>query len=292
MQELSDLDTVYQVSPDQNRVVAALGLPTKIGEIAFDWHRRRFYAVGTDDRLLLQYDAVTNRLLDTIALPLAVAPAALVISDDGRYAYLSDTLANRIIKVDLVGGFVERETTSHLRPGRLFFLAGPQRDIIAVLAPSEAAVYLLDAGSLNPLFILPVNGRPAGLARSRDYLYVSDNSSDKVAAYSLENGRLIALIRVGRAPLDLVAGNGRVYVSVSGESYLSLLMPPQVIPVRRIACRFKPQDLVISNNWQKIYIANHLPCQLEVLDLQTGRSLSTIPLAGQPDQVVLWEPPQ
>ena len=287
-----DLDTVYQVSPDQNRVVAALGLPTKIGEIAFDWHRRRFYAVGTDDRLLLQYDAVTNRLLDTIALPLAVAPSDLVISDDGRYAYLSDTLANRIIKVDLVGGFVERETTSHLRPGRLFFLAGPQRDIIAVLAPSEAAVYLLDAGSLNPLFILPVNGRPAGLAISRDYLYVSDNSSDKVAAYSLENGRLIALIRVGRAPLDLVAGNGRVYVSVSGESYLSLLMPPQVIPVRRIACRFKPQDLVISNNWQKIYIANHLPCQLEVLDLQTGRSLSTIPLAGRPDQVVLWEPPQ
>lgn len=287
-----DLDTVYQISPDQSRVVAALGLPTKTGEIAFDWRRRRFYAVATDDRLLLQYDAATNRLLDTITLPLAVAPAALALSCDGRYAYLSDTPANRIIKVDLESGYVERETLKHLRPGRLFFLAGLQRDIIAVLAPSESAVYLLDAGSLNPLFTLPVNGRPAGLARSRDYLYVSDHSSDKVASYSLENGRLIALIRVGRAPLDLVTGNGRVYVSVSGESYLSLLMPPQVIPVRRIACRFKPQALAVSNNWQKIYIANHSPYQLEVLDLQAGTSLATIPLAGRPDQIVLWEPTQ
>ena len=101
-----DLDTVYQISPDQNRVVAALGLPTKSGEIAFDWRHRRFYAVATDDRLLLQYDAVTNRLLDTITLPLAVAPAALVLSDDGRYAYISDTQANRMIKVDLGSGIV------------------------------------------------------------------------------------------------------------------------------------------------------------------------------------------
>ena len=284
-----DLDTVYQISPDQNRVVAALGLPGKAGEIAFDRLRRRFYAVATEERSLLQYDAVTNRLLDAVAMPLAVAPVSLVLSDNGRYAYLSDTKANRIIKVDLERRFVECETLNHLHPGRLFFFSAPKRDIIAVLAPRESVVYLLDGDSLKHIFTLPVNGRPAGLARVRDYLYVSDNSSDKVAVYSLESGRLLSLIRVGRAPLDLETSNGRIYVSISRGSYLSLLMPPQVTPVRRISCRFRPHDLAISRNWQKIYTANHSPNQLEVIDLQAGTSLASIPLAGRPDQIILWE---
>ncbi len=287
-----DLDTVYQISPDQNRVVAALGLPDGVGEVAFSWNHRLFYAVSTKERLLLKYDAVTKRLLDSIALPLSVAPMALVLSDDGRYAYLSDIPANRIVKVDLERGFVVADTLKFLRPGRLFFLSTLNRKLLAVLAPRESAVYLLNAETLEPLFTLPVNGQPAGLALAQDYLYVSDYSSDKVAVYTLSNGRPLSLIRVGRKPLDLVTLNNRVYVSVSGASYLSLLMPPQVTPIRRIPSQFNPQALAISKNWQKIYVANRNPSQIEVLDLQSGTSLNRIPLAARPDQIILWEAAQ
>lgn len=285
-----ELATVYQISPDQNRVIAALGLPHKIGEIAFDSRRRRFYAVATTDRVLLKYDAVTSRLLDSLAMPQTVAPESLVLSGDGRYAYVSDTPANRVIKIDLESGFIEGATGKHLRPGRLFYLAGLKSDLLVVLAPSESAVYLLDAESLKTRFILPVNGRPAGVARVHEYLYVSDFSSDKVALYSLKNGQLIALIRVGRAPLDLLADNNRVYASVSKESYLALLMPPQVTPTRRIRCRFRPESLAISRNWRKIYVAGRDVGQIEVIDLQAGTGLGIIPLPGHPDQIILWEP--
>ncbi len=284
-----DLATVYQISPDKNRVMAALGLPQKVGEIAFDSRRRRFYAVATADRTLLKFDAVTNRLLDTMAMPQAVAPKSLVLSLDGRYAYVSDTPANRIVKIDLESGFVERETGHYLRPGRLFYFSGIKRDLLAVLAPSESVVYLLDAESLKTCFILPVNGRPAGIARVKKYLYVSDFSSDRVALYSLENGRLLSLIRVGRAPFDLVADSNRVYVSVAKESYLALLMPPQVTPTRRIRCRLRPESLAISRNWRKIYVAGQNVDQVDVIDLQAGTDLGVIPLPGHPDQIVLWE---
>ncbi len=282
-----ELATVYQISPDQNRVVAALGLPMAPGEIAFDGRRRRFYVVAGRD--LLKFDAVTNRLLDTIALPQMVTPKALVLSPDGGYAYISDRVANRIIRVDVDNGFVERESIKYLRPGRLFYFPGVQRDLLAVLAPSESAVYLLDPITLKRVFILPVNGRPSGMARSGEYLYVSDNSSDKVALYSLKDGRLIGLIRVGQAPLDIVAENSRVYVSVSKSSYLSLLMPPQLTPTRRIHCRLRPHSLAISRNWQKIYVAGQNPAQLEVIDLQSGSGLGVIPLPCRPDQIVVWE---
>ena len=284
-----DLATVYQISPDRNRVIAALGLPQKTGEIAFDSRRRRFYAVATADRALLKYDAVTSRLLDSLAMPQTVAPKSLVLSRDGRYAYVSDTPANRIIKIDVASGYIEREAGKHLRPGRLFYLPGLKSDLLAALAPSESAVYLLDAESLKTRFVLPVNGRPAGIARAQDYLYVSDLSSDKVALYSLKNGRLIALIRVGRAPLDLIADNNRVYASVSKESYLALLIPPQVTPTRRIRCRFRPESLAISRNWRKIYIAGRDAEQIEIIDLQAGTGLGLIPLPGHPDQIILWE---
>ena len=284
-----DLATVYQVSPDQNRVIAALGVPENSGEMAYDKFRRRFYVVDTGARALLKYDAVTNRLLDTIAMPQAVAPKSLVLSADGRYAFVSDTQANRIVRVDVENGFIERTTGKRLRPGRLFYFPGLQGDLLAVLAPSEAAVYLLDPVSLQTRFILPVNGRPAGIAVVKDYLYISDISSDKVAFYRLESGRLLNLIRVGQAPLDLVSANGRVYAAVSGESYLALLLPPQLTPVRRLRCLNRPAALAISRSWQKIYIAGHRPPQLESVDLQSGRSLALIPLAGHPDQIILWK---
>lgn len=284
-----DLATVYQISPDKNRVIAALGLPKKVGEIAFDSRRRRFYAVATADRALLKFDAVTSRLLDSMVMPQAVAPKSLVLSRDGRYAYVSDTPANRVIKIDVASGFIERATGKHLRPGRLFYFPGNNGDLLAVLAPSESAVYLLDAESLKTRFILPVNGRPAGIAGLKKYLYVSDFSSDKVALYSLENGRLIALIRVGQAPLDLLADSNRVYVSVSKASYLALLMPPQVTPTRRIRCRFRPESLAISRNWRKIYVAGRDEAAVAVIDLQAGTGLGVIPLPSHPDQIVLWE---
>ena len=285
-----DLATVYQISPDKNRVIAALGLPQKVGEIAFARRQRRFYAVVTADRVLLKYDAVTNRLLDSLAMPQAVAPQSLVLSHDGRYAYVSDTPANRIIKIDVESGFIERATGRYLRPGRLFYFAGIKGDLLAVLAPSESAVYLLDAETLKARFVLPVNGRPAGIAVAGKYLYVSDFSSDKVAFYSLENGRLIALIRVGQAPLDLLADSGRVYASVSKESYLALLIPPLVTPTRRIRCRFRPESLAISRNWRKIYVAGRDADKVEVVDLQAGTGLGVISLPGHPDKIVLWEP--
>lgn len=281
-----ELATVYQVSPDQNRVVAALGLPNAPGEIAFDGRRRRFYVVA--GRELLKFDAVTNRHLDSIALSHMVTPKALALSPDGRYAYVSDTIANRIIRVDVDNGFVEREMIKYLRPGRLFYFPGLQRDLLAILAPSESAVYLLDPVTLKRVFILPVNGHPVGIARSGEYLYISDNSSDKVALYSLKDGRLIGLIRVGQAPLDIVAENSRVYVSVSKSSYLSLLMPPQLTPTRRIDCSLRPHALSLSRNWQKIYAAGLNPSQLEVIDLQSGTGLGVIPLPGRPDQIVVW----
>ncbi len=284
-----DLATVYQISPDKNRVIAALGVPQEVGEIAFDSRRRRFYAVATADRALLKFDAVTNRLLDSMAMPQAVAPKSLVLSRDGRYAYVSDTPANRVMKIDVESGFIERETGKYLRPGRLFYFPGNKGDLLAVLAPSESAVYLLDAESLKTRFILPVNGRPAGIASVKKYLYISDFSSDKVALYSLENGRLIALIRVGRAPLDLLADSNRVYASVSKESYLALLMPPQVTPTRRIRCRFRPESLAISRNWRKIYVAGRDEAAVAVIDLQAGTGLGVIPLPGHPDQIILWE---
>jgi DNA-binding beta-propeller fold protein YncE len=222
-------------------------------------------------------------------MPQAVAPQALVLSADGRYAFVSDTRGNRIVRIDVENGFIERATGKRLRPGRLFYFSGLQGDLLAALAPSEAAVYLLDPVSLQTRFILPVNGQPAGLAVVKDYLYISDISSDKVALYRLDNGRLLNLIRVGRAPLDLIAEGGRVYASVSRESYLALLMPPLVTPVRRIRSRFRPAALAISRNWQKIYAANQSPFQLEVIDLQAGASLRTIPLPGSPDQIILWQ---
>ena len=284
-----DINTIYQISPDRNRVVAAFGLSGPLGETAFDAHRRRFYVVGTGARGLYVIDAASNRLVDTFTLPLTQAPAALALSNDGSYAFVSDTMTDRILKIDLDSGFVIKESLDNLRPDRIILFGQPGQERLAVTSISERQVTIIEAETLTRLSTISVNGVPAAVAVLDNYIFVADRDSDNVLVYTLADGHFEHYLKVGREPLEMTVFGRRIYVAPAREKYLSLLGPRQKTPLRRISCGLGPVDLAISQSWRKLYIANHEARHLSVIDLHSGTRLAKVQLGGRPSVVTIWE---
>ncbi|MBN2332188.1 MAG: hypothetical protein JXO49_00680 [Deltaproteobacteria bacterium] len=284
------LNTVYQISPDRNQVVGTLRLPGELGESAYNDRRQRCYILGIDNRRLYVIDASTSRLVDGLPLPAAVAPRFLVLSPDGRFAYVSDPPANRITKLNLESGFVETQNASILGPSRLLYRSGADRHDLVVAVPDEQAVYLLDPETLGIRRILALNRTPRQLLTVEDRLYVTDDTSSTVGVYQWPAGTLITQIQVGRSPGEMAANAGRLYVCNVGDASISLILPRQNSDFRRLPAGATPVDLAISPNWQKLYIANRDQKKLTIRDLHTGTLLATVPLGDKPREITLWEP--
>jgi DNA-binding beta-propeller fold protein YncE len=285
-----DISTIYFVSPDRGRVTAALGLPGPLGETAIDSRRLRFYVVGSRTRGLYAIDAGSFRLVDTFALPLTQAPSALVLSRDLASAYVSDTLSDRILKLNPDNGFVNRQTLKVLKPGRLFYLRLRERDYLGVISPRERSLTLLDPETLEPAATISIDGIPAAVVSLEDRLYVADRSAAEILVYSFPGGRLEYSVRVGRKPTELVLYNRRIYIATRGEEYLSILLPRQRTTLRRIPCGPDAVDLAIARNWRKLYVANRQPRELGIIDLNSGRRLGRVRLGGEPVMINIWEP--
>lgn len=284
-----DINTIYQITPDRNRVVAAFGLAGPLGETAFDSHRRRFYVVGTGVRGLYVIDAASNRLVDIFTLPLTQAPAALALSEDGSYAFVSDTITDRILKIDLNNGFVAKESLDNLRPDRIILFGQPGHERLAVTSASERQVTIIKSETLARLSTISINGVPAAVAVLDNYIFIADRESDNVLVYTLADGRFEYYLKVGREPLEMAAFGRRIYVAPSRGNYLSLLGPRQKTPLRRIPCGLGPVDLAISQSWRKLYVANRQARHLSVIDLHSGTGLAKVQLGGRPSVITIWE---
>ncbi len=284
-----EIGTIYQVSPDRDRVTAALGLPAPLGEAAFDIRRRRFYVTGTGIRALHVIDADSNRVVDTFSLPMTRAPAALLLSRDLKFAFISDTSTNRILKLDLDSGFVVAENLKLLRPGRLFLLNLKQRDYLGVISIRERNLTLLDPETLKAVTCISINGVPAAAAALDNKIHISDQSGGNVMVYGFPGGRLEYTLRVGRQPGELLAWGRRIYVTTSRENYLSVLVARQRTPLRRIDCGPGGTDLAIARNWRKLYVTSPAQKSLTIIDLNSGRFLRRLKFGGSPDQVVIRE---
>ncbi len=285
-----DISTIYFVSPDRGRVTSALGLPGPLGDTALDFRRLRFYVVGTRARALYAIDTGSSRLVDTFALPLTRAPQALVLAPDLCCAYVSDTTTDRILKLGLDNGFVNRQSLKVLKPDRLFFLQLNQRDYLAALSARERRLTLLDPATLEPAGTISIDGIPAAAASLDNLIYVADRESSEILVYAFPGGRLEYSVRVGRRPTELLVYNRRLYIAARGEEYLAILLPRQKTTLRRIACGRDAVDLKIARRWRKLYVANQQPRQLNIIDLNSGRGLGRVQLGGEPARITIWEP--
>jgi len=276
-----DIDTLYMVRTDVNFVVAALGLPGPLGELAIDENRKRLYVLSTGERAILVFDSTNAQKLDRIPLSIAVNPRHLALAEDGTAAFVTDAATNRILRIDLFSGIVAMQTTVGFRPERvIYFDDGSHR--LAVSSPTAQRVFILNADTLVLLKEIPAGNEVDSMLFWNDQFYVAERGGNSVVAFDHRSGRELSRVTVGFEPSYLIGVDHKIFVSNYQDNSISIFHAGQNTSVRRIPVDSGPYAMAVSDRRRLLYLANRESSSLTIVDLSSERVKAVVPLGGRP----------
>jgi DNA-binding beta-propeller fold protein YncE len=108
---------------------------------------------------------------------------------------------------------------------------------------------------------------------------------DAVTRVDLASGRVVATITVGRAPLDLAATPGAVWVPNAGGGDSVARIDPRTnrLAGRPVTTGASPQSLATGGG--SLWVANHDARTVTRVDLASGRVVADIPVPSEPHRV-------
>jgi YVTN family beta-propeller protein len=109
---------------------------------------------------------------------------------------------------------------------------------------------------------------------------------DAVTRIDLATGRTVATVTVGRAPLDLVATPGTVWVPNAGGGGDSVTrIDPQTnrLVGRPVTTGASPQSLAVGGG--SLWVANHDAATVTRIDQASGKVVADIPVPSEPHRV-------
>jgi PelA/Pel-15E family pectate lyase len=135
-----------------------------------------------------------------ILVPVGGTPMGMVVSGDGRTAYVSTRDGNEVVVVELDGPRVARRIPVPGEPSRLAFAAGERQLLASAIA--GGAVVVLDVATGKELARIPVGARPEGLLVDEPggRAFVSVQDDDKVVELGLGDWKVRREIKTGGHP--------------------------------------------------------------------------------------------
>ncbi len=148
-------------------------------------------------------------------------------------------------------------------------------------------------------------GRPAALAAG-PRLFVTNERSGDLSVIDLGSARVVATVRLGKRPrgIRLSPDHTTLYVALSGSPFAppgvdeKSLPPPdrsadgigvvdvaQLRLVKVIPAGSDPEQLAVSKDGTRLFIANEDAATASVLDLASGRVVASVPVGGEPEGV-------
>jgi YVTN family beta-propeller protein len=109
---------------------------------------------------------------------------------------------------------------------------------------------------------------------------------DAVTRIDLATGRTVATLTVGRAPLDLAATPGAVWVTNSGaggDSVVRINPTTNRVAGRPVRTGASPQSLAVGGG--SLWVANHDAGTVTRIDQASGRVMADIPVPSEPHRV-------
>lgn len=279
-----DIDTVYLVRTDNNRVCGSLAISGKPTYLSYDADRKRLYVLAAESGIIFSVDAATSRIIDRIKIPMSGNPSYL-LTNDGRWGYVLDEEGNSLLRMDLHHGTLDKRVRVGDKPR--FLLWVPAREQLAISSGLSRTVYLLDPESLAIRSTILVGNGPDGLLATENYLYVAESASNTVGIYDLRTGQISAKLNVGLMPRRLVQSDNRIYISNSLDSTVSLIASRQQTLVKDIRVGEMPVEMAGSSRHKWVYVAEQATGKLAVIDQTANRVVQHIELGAKPQHLLV-----
>ncbi|WP_020387011.1 YncE family protein [Kribbella catacumbae] len=155
--------------------------------------------------------------------------------------------------------------------------------LLYVASLRTGEVYVIDVPGRELVAVIPVGGRPYGVAAAADRIYVTDFGGTAVHVIDPALDQVFRRVEVAAAPGDVAVAGERVYVTNYHGHSVSVIERGEVVAV--VAVGKNPAKLAVGAD--AVYVTNFESDDVSVLDPTTCRVIATIPVGTHPNGVVI-----
>lgn len=278
-----NIDTIYMICTDKNRVCDSLGVPGGPSYLISDpiAPTANLFVLTERDTSIKKIGPAANRL--EARYPLSTLGKNLHFTTDpsSRWAYVIDKQRGNILRVNLRSGTTDLKNRLGYGPSFILYLA--KQKLLAVSLSLSQTVLLLDPQTLNTVKRISTGRKPSGMMLFRDtLLYIAEEGGNSVMIYDLTRNTIQRRISVGLSPKRIIQANNHIYVTNSGSRSLSVLNAGQLGVSRTISLQGAPLEIAYSPTNKWIYTGNREGKGLDIIDPVNDKIIGNIDLAAEP----------
>lgn len=282
-----------QVSPDGKHVwVTNNGEPRQADAAAHSGADHGAHQASTKEGAVWVVDTTSNAV--TARISVGKDPAHVVISPDGRRAYVTNGGDNTVSVIDASNKQLITTLSVGLYPHGL--RVSPDGKEVYVANLKGGTVSIIDTAALAVVAHLPVGKGPAqtGFTPDGRWAFVSLSQENAVAVIDPATRQVQQKIAVGNVPIQiyatpdsrtlLVANQGTRSVPGKTVSWIDLASSKVV---RSIVTGLGAHGVVIDRGGRFAYVTNIYGNSVSQLDLKDGKVLKTVSVAKEPNGISL-----
>ncbi len=278
-----DINTVYMVCTDKNRVCNSLGVKGKPSYLISDpvAPTANLFALAEKDRDIKRIGPASNRVEERYHLSRVGGDLHFTISPDSQWAYVIDRKRGNIHRINLSSGAVDLHNRLGYKPSFILYLK--KQGLLAVTLSLSQSVVLIDPQTLEQVQSISTGSNPDGLMLHNDnYLYIAEAGGNSVMVYNLNLNKIHKRIPVDFSPRRLMEARGRIYVTNYNSHSISLLRHGQLGVSKTIALNGPPLELAYSQRNKWLYVGNGSTNALDIINPMNSKVVGRIELGARP----------
>ncbi|MBW1675110.1 MAG: YncE family protein [Deltaproteobacteria bacterium] len=250
----SGSDTISVIDTAINRVINTISnFGNSPAELALSEVRQilLLYATNPDSDNVSVIDTVARTVIGTI--PVGKRPCCIVVDQDRRKIYVTNTASHTISVIDMYEDNYERSVEKTVTVGL----------------------------------------KPTGMLIHEDRLYVANSASNNIYVMEIPLQppyRPTKTISVGQKPTRMLSGlQERIYVSNANSNEISFVYPRMGLVDRNVMAGDLPSEMAIDQLRRKLYVINSMSEDVSVIDLPTYTMKKVVQVGKTPHGIALIE---
>lgn len=239
------------------------------------------------DNAVAVLDSGTRRVLSTIPVP--PGPHGLVVTPDGRKAYVTSDGASTVSVIDTATDRVVRSIEVGPIPHGLAVTPDGRLILVSVFGANQAVI--IDTARDQIVGRVPVpQAHNSAISPDGRIAYVGSQQQGAVALVIVD---LVRAIRIGSVPLDAApralnfGPEGRLYFTSAGVDAVQVLDPASNQIVARIPVGASPHHPLFTSDGQYGLVVSQGPGELEIIDPMNNGVAGTVKVGKTPHWIAI-----
>jgi len=281
-------DAVAVIDTSQNRVIATIPVPKGPHGLVITPDGRKVYVSSDGASTVSVIDAAMDKVV--AAIEVGVNPHGLAMSRDGRKLLVSAFGSNRSLIIDTASDKVVGEiAVPQVHNGTMS--PDGTRAWVASQKQGEAAIVILDLGSMARVGLVPLEKTPRALDVSPDgkRLYFTLAGVNAIQVLDTSTNQIIAQVPVGASPhLAPLTPDGRwALTAVQGPGELGLIDTGSNTVAATVPVGKLPHWIAIASDGRTAWVTDEGSNDVSVVDLSTRAVTATIPVGNAPRKIAV-----